>query len=259
LYNTESHTSAKTSALLEIAYIASDRFSTSHVSTAVFSTVVSSTVDVQPVDSLRFYGNAGGRNATFLLDCGAMHDVISAKACHRWGLRTHLASHNGDPVSINFGDGRATSALHVTDPIPYTIQGFTSVARFLVADIDLNADMVLGMTFFKQHNPDVDWCDGVVTVSGPQGEQHWLVANASQDHAKRKAAGMYSAAEMARIVMAGEQLYLCVLQPIQPAQGTSGQRIGVQVCDVQHLLQKYASVGNMPQGIDPCCCSGVSP
>jgi hypothetical protein len=209
------------------------------------------TAEVRPVESLRFWGSVKGVRVKVLLDSGAYSDSVTPAMATQLRLHQRQAvMPDGTPARVKFGNGELTSQLSVTEPTEVQIQGFSFSTPLLVTDMDLDADIVLGMPFFQKHTPtSLDWHDSVV-VHGEQGEMHELFVDASDTWEVRRAHGLVSAAEMASIMLTGTPMYLCVLKSITASKNTSGETVGKPVFDVQPLLEKYKSVGEMPQGLE---------
>jgi hypothetical protein len=191
---------------------------------------------IHPVPSMRFQGTIGSNDANcrVLLDCGAEHDVISVALCKRLKLKTYAQLPDGSPVHIKFGNGQTTQAMRVADPLPLKLNGHHSSIRFLVAPLDLNADIVLGMTWLHACNPLIDWYLRTLTFSGLQG-QSILVEGEDDITPQMRAMGVVSPMEMARIALDGEPCYLATLKQIAPVHGTSGEAVGRSVTNVTDL------------------------
>ena len=116
--------------------------------------------------------------ARVLLDCGATTNYVARKFVIRNGLATTL--HEGKDIQVTLGDNKTvTSKLEVTAiavQVSPKEKPYTTVA--IVFDIPDDFDCILGMPFFEDTQPDIDW--KARTINARPKEQD----SSSDNHAK---------------------------------------------------------------------------
>ena len=96
-----------------------------------------------------------GREYRALIDNGATRSFISPACITETGMKTRK-----DNTSLELGDGSKVLSKFEAMDIPVDIAERTFKIDFTVSDLLHNVDIVLGITWFKQHNPLVDRSSG---------------------------------------------------------------------------------------------------
>ena len=94
-----------------------------------------------------------------MIDSGASDNFISQRLVHQWGIDTRRKQHQFELVAI---DGSALpNVSSETEPLTLAFQRHQEEIVFDVADM-ANHDVVLGYTWLKRHNPNINWRQGVL-------------------------------------------------------------------------------------------------
>ena len=102
---------------------------------------------------LRFTAQVGGRKGTVMLDSGATSNFIAESFI----TRNHIPSTILTPKrTILLADGSTHSVNRQTSSLPLSFPGFTGPVNAHVLPLH-DYDMILGMPWLVQHNPQIDW------------------------------------------------------------------------------------------------------
>ena len=96
-----------------------------------------------------------GREYRALIDSGATHSFISPACITETRMKTRKNN-----TFLELGNGSKVLSKFEAMDIPVVIAGRTFKIDFTVSDLLHNVDIVLGITWLKQHNPLVDWSTG---------------------------------------------------------------------------------------------------
>ncbi|GLB40101.1 hypothetical protein LshimejAT787_0706110 [Lyophyllum shimeji] len=95
-----------------------------------------------------------------LLDSGTSGLFLHIRFVREHGLTIRTLS---QPISINNVDGTANAAGAITEVVDLVLRynGHSEHVVFVVTDLG-EQDMILGYTWLKEHNPEIDWAAGTV-------------------------------------------------------------------------------------------------
>ncbi|GLB45151.1 putative retrotransposable element tf2 155 kda protein type 1-like [Lyophyllum shimeji] len=98
-----------------------------------------------------------------LLDSGASGLFLHIRFVREHGLTTRTLSR---PIPVNNVDGTANAASAITEVVDLVLRynGHSERVVFAVTDLG-EQDMILGYTWLKEHNPEIDWAAGTVSMS----------------------------------------------------------------------------------------------
>ncbi|KAI3638678.1 hypothetical protein MIR68_003176 [Amoeboaphelidium protococcarum] len=101
--------------------------------------------------------------AILLLDCGADVCFVSQKLVDTYKIPVVQLKQS---ITVKFADGNedhCTKIIHQTTPLQLHIGEHIETITFLVTQ--LSQDIILGMSWLKQHNPLIDWIQEKVTFN----------------------------------------------------------------------------------------------
>ncbi len=114
-----------------------------------------------PQQRLFLRGKVNGVQMTALIDSGSEQDFISKEFCQQQGLAVTAAS-TGECITVQFPDGeRRRSDATVVATV--RLSNFKFQHRLHVLDIT-GYDVILGIPWLRQYNPDVDWSTHTVRL-----------------------------------------------------------------------------------------------
>ncbi|KAG9221350.1 hypothetical protein CCMSSC00406_0009927 [Pleurotus cornucopiae] len=98
-----------------------------------------------------------------MLDCGASDSFIDQEFVKKNNIKTKKLT---NPAVIRNADGTANNAGRVTEKVEtrMTYKGHVEVMTFYVTNLG-NVDVILGLTWLRKHNPEIDWKTGEVVMS----------------------------------------------------------------------------------------------
>ena len=111
---------------------------------------------------IRLDGRIGGRHAKILIDSGSSGNVVSAKFVRAKQLRTAECSLKNQAVELP--DGRLLSVEKVLPSVKVQLGNIVAKQTFHVVAIDMDSDVILGMPWLEQENPEIDWSSKTVKL-----------------------------------------------------------------------------------------------
>ncbi|GLB33339.1 putative retrotransposable element tf2 155 kda protein type 1-like [Lyophyllum shimeji] len=98
-----------------------------------------------------------------LLDSGASGLFLHIRFVRKHGITTRTLSR---PIPVKNVDGTANAAGAITEVVDLVLRynGHSECVVFAVTDLG-EQDMILGYTWLKEHNPEIDWAAGTVSMS----------------------------------------------------------------------------------------------
>ncbi|GLB44698.1 putative retrotransposable element tf2 155 kda protein type 1-like [Lyophyllum shimeji] len=98
-----------------------------------------------------------------LLDSGASGLFLHIRFVREHGITTRALSR---PIPVKNVDGTANAAGAITEVVDLVLRynGHSERVVFAVTDLG-EQDMILGYTWLKEHNPEIDWAAGTVSMS----------------------------------------------------------------------------------------------
>ena len=103
---------------------------------------------------LRVMAEVKGEAALVLLDCGATHSFVSSS----WAMQHNIGQQASEPLFVTMADGVRQSTCR-------TIGGCSFNQSFSVLDFE-GYDLILGMPWFQEYNPIVDFKTHRVSAGG---------------------------------------------------------------------------------------------
>ena len=104
-----------------------------------------------------------GREYRALIDSGATRSFISPACINETGMKTRKNN-----MFLEWGNGSKVLSKYEAMDIPVVIAGRTFKIDFTMSDPLHNVDLVLGITWLKEHNPLVDWNIGNLYILDSQ-------------------------------------------------------------------------------------------
>jgi len=98
-----------------------------------------------------------------MIDSGATEDFIDREVCNKHTIKMIKAK---NPRQIYLADRKPRAMCPVTHitKVPMDISSHRELATFQVANLQ-NHEVILGMPWFKEHNPTIDWSDKRITLN----------------------------------------------------------------------------------------------
>ncbi|GLB42947.1 putative zinc ion binding [Lyophyllum shimeji] len=117
----------------------------------------SSPVEVETTDTQEILGLKA------LLDSSTSGLFLHIRFVHEYSLTIRTLSW---PISVNNEDGTANAASTITEVVDLVLRYNSHSERVMFAVTDLGEqDMILGYTWLKEHNLEIDWAAGIVSMS----------------------------------------------------------------------------------------------
>lgn len=108
-----------------------------------------------------------GRACRILIDSGSTGNVLSSAFVKEHSLPVTLKESGGTAVELP--DGRSLAVLGRVFAADVKLGAVRTQADFVVLDIRLSADVILGMAWLEQENPCIDWEARTVTLERAAG------------------------------------------------------------------------------------------
>ncbi|KAG9225530.1 hypothetical protein CCMSSC00406_0003033 [Pleurotus cornucopiae] len=98
-----------------------------------------------------------------MLDCGASDSFINREYVRKHGLKTKKLTR---PAIIRNADGTPNNAGRVEEKVELRMgfKGHVEWATFYVTNLG-NVDVIIGLTWLRRHNPEVNWKTGDVVMT----------------------------------------------------------------------------------------------
>ena len=117
---------------------------------------------------IKLTGTVSSQPARVLIDCGATGNFISTAFANRHRLA--LAEHS-DTVSV--ADGHSSASGGILRQAPIRVGTYTDQLD-LVATVLRDFDVILGMTWLEEYEPQPSWRGKSLTFTDKQGRRHQL-------------------------------------------------------------------------------------
>ena len=122
-----------------------------------------------PASSLiKLSGLVADHSAVFLLDCGATGNFISEGFVTRHRL---VASSSSQQTLVSLADGSQHRSGSIVQSALVRIGTYEDRLSFVVLPLS-GYDVILGMTWLKQYNPQIDWRSGTATFVDVHQQTH---------------------------------------------------------------------------------------
>jgi hypothetical protein len=184
---------------------------------------------------IEFSGMIGKIRASMMLDSGSTGNFISEKFVKQNKLQVRkleIVKH----VKLADGNGNHRVSEYVSERI--SIGSYSESVELQVMPLSVS-NVILGMPWLKQHNPEIDWSSGTVRVIH---NQQICKLPSTQYVSKIE---MVSAIQIKRDIMDSETAYLAI---VQPADNGASKPV------VKHeLVEQYKDVfpDDLPKGLPP--------
>jgi len=121
---------------------------------------------------ITLHGNVAGHRALVLVDSGATGNFVSSSFVTQHRLVTVPLSKEDTVV---FADGSKQTASALVSSVPISIATYAD--RLDLASIPLSGyDIILGMTWLEQYNPNVDWRQKMISFIDSSENKHILLS-----------------------------------------------------------------------------------
>lgn len=142
------------------------------------SQLFASDVDRAPLLKLR--GRIDGREAVFLIDCGASCNFMAAS----FAERNHIATKRGRKrMTVTLADGTRKDTRSTVQQAPMTIGAYSDRLNCICLPLQ-GYDVILGMPWLRRENPHIDWRSHRLIIQRESGRRFELKTdqiNSAQD------------------------------------------------------------------------------
>ena len=197
------------------------------------------------VEPLKFEGKLSGGRVRVLLDSGAGGNFVAKSYLEARGLKpVSLASQQ----DVRLPDGRTVYSTTTLPRAMLQMGALRERVTFMALDLDLGADVILGMPWLEKHNPDVDWVTRKLSATH-KGVELELTAVDDWAPAVTQAQGsdevdiLLSALQFKRLAKKqGSELLLAVVKEVP---------VLVDGGSVTDILEAYSDVfpDDLPEGV----------
>ena len=115
---------------------------------------------------IKVAGFIGRMPAVFLLDSGATANFVSSSFCKQHGLKVEPT-----PATVALADGISKACAGVVRSAPIRIDSYTEPIDLTVTELG-GYDAILGMHWFEEYNPPVDWRNKALSFTDHVGRTH---------------------------------------------------------------------------------------
>jgi len=112
---------------------------------------------------IQLHGEKESVTIKAMIDSGATEDFIDHEVCNKHGIKMIKAK---NPREIYLADGkpRAMGPVTLITKVPMDLSSHRKLATFQVANLQ-NHEVILGMSWLREHNPTIDWNDKRMTFN----------------------------------------------------------------------------------------------
>lgn len=206
---------------------------------------------------IRLEGKVSGRTARIMLDCGSSGNFVSLKFARKMSLRL-VESRRRHDVRLPNGDILKVEAL-IPKAAVRIAAGMKERVTLMVADLAVDADIVLGMPWLTKHNPDIDWQSRTLEWSqdGTRvracGLPEW--EGCKEDEARERPSYLLSALQLKRLAKKpdNEVLFAFVTSSSEEQVKDHQSPPDAPSALVKSLLDEFKDVfpKNLPSGLPP--------
>lgn len=204
--------------------------------------------DITATDVLTLQGRLNNHPVTILIDSGATNDFVSQKFIKRTLLSTQALS---KPAKVIFGDGSSTSIKHQLTTANLKIQQYQSNRTLVVAPIN-KYDIILGQTWLKQENPNIDWQKKTITIKKQRMKPITLTANKEYSYLNEI---MLSTTQLKKSLKHDDKIFLCFIQPTTKNQELNEIELDKEDKEddkASRIKEEYKEIfGELPPGLPP--------
>ena len=203
---------------------------------------------------IRLDGKIKGHHARILLDSGSSSNVVSANFVKSRGVAT-CATAGLHEMELPNGEKLQVSA--VVPKASVLLGASKERVTFLVVDIDMSADVVLGMPWLHKHNPTIDWVTSRVEFSKGDADIKLTGVQEWSEPLKQKTTGrpdfLLNSLQFKRIVKKKDNTLFCAhIKPVL-AKAPGDNCVQNLKQPVEALLHDFQDVfpKDLPTGIPP--------
>ena len=203
---------------------------------------------------IRLDGKVKGHLARILLDSGSSSNVVAASFVKSRGIAL-CATMGLHEIELPNGEKLKVSA---TVPKASVLLGDSKEhVSFLVAEIDVPADVVLGMPWLRKHNPRIDWINSTINFSRAgrsiqlKGVKDWV--EQPEPKSPERPGFLLNALQFKRLAKKkSNTLFYAQLKPVS-AEASGEHRVESLKQPVADLLEEYQDVfpQDLPTGVPP--------
>ena len=193
-----------------------------------------------------------GKPAIVLIDSGASTSFIDAKFVQQYQLQLQALTKAN--LTVKLATGKRVHIKERTTNTSIEIDSYTDQVKFMVVPLG-ECDAILGMTWLKRINPDIDWRTGNLTFQH-QGKTHSLLSNStpaapatpttSKSHSLCQ---LVSAKAINKIFRKNQAECLILASVLQDEQAPSNHTSK----EAREILAEFSDVfpDNLPQALPP--------
>jgi hypothetical protein len=115
---------------------------------------------------IKVAGHIGRNPAVVLFDCGATANFVSSSFCQKHGLKVEPT-----PATVALADGISKACAGVVRAAPVRIDSYSESIDLTVTELG-GYDAILGMHWFEEYNPAMDWRGKSLSFSDHEGHPH---------------------------------------------------------------------------------------
>lgn len=198
---------------------------------------------------LSVLASVGEFPALVLLDCGATHSFVSSA----WARLNNIELRATEPLFVTMADGVTRNTCTTqTSLLTVSVGGCVFDHSFSVLDVD-GYDVILGMPWFREHNPQIDFQTHRVSLAGKAFFANDLrLPRKSQ----RPALSFISGKRASKELRSGSQCFLAwveVLEGINSAADQTAHFTKEQQQQLTNVLEEFHDCfpDQLPEGLPP--------
>lgn len=191
-------------------------------------------------DLLLFQAKFGGTVGTILLDSGASMPFMSETMAVRLGF-TPIPT---DPVRVALPNGTEYVCRHVVNT-PIRVGSYTDKVMFRLIPLEATFDAVLGASWLRAHNPQIDWRKGVVEF-----KHRGRDVSLRRSPAPTTMPKVLTTMQLQRALQKGCPLFAAIPEVLSLDTPTQEEEAD-DAARAAPLLKKYAVVFEEPKGLPP--------
>lgn len=122
---------------------------------------------------IKLHGTVAGSHAIFMVDCGATHSFIAQAYVDKLRISPLLRVEDASGDTVTLADGRLQAAGGTAKSTPVRIGSYTDAIDLTITDL-AGYDVILGMSWLKEHNPHIDWRGATISFVDQHMRHHVL-------------------------------------------------------------------------------------
>ena len=179
----------------------------------------------EAVDPWQYHGLLNGQPVQVMLDSGAAANFLSATVAETMGLS--FVTPTKDDIGFAEMPNGSLSECKATKPLSLRIGAHREKLAFNATSLK-GYDVILGQSWFRKHNPVINWRDGqtVLQRSGGEITLNPIGAAAPPVEYPTSTYQPLSAMQFARAVKKGDEAYVAILRPTERNGPPDDQHVG---------------------------------